>query len=155
MSGKVIIDTNLLCLLTVGRIGEAWIAKHRRLQAYSISDYELLAHVLSGFTEWVTTPHIVAETSNLLRQTATPLAVWASVSLAELIAETDERTVPAVKVVSRSEYSRLGVTDSAILTLLEEGCSLLSVDLDLYLASVTAGYSAINFNHLREDASFS
>ncbi|GGA40150.1 PIN domain-containing protein [Sphingomonas psychrolutea] len=152
MSHRVIIDTNLLCLLAVGRVGVDWIARHKRLQAYNALDYELLAQVLGGFTHWVTTPHILAETSNLIRQTSNPLASLASVSLAELILQSDELAVSGVTVVKIPEYVRLGVTDAAILALLADGCSLVSVDFDLYIASVAAGHSAINFNHLREDA---
>lgn len=92
MRNKVILDTNLLCLLTVGLLGEQWIARHRRLQAYSAADFLLLTRALSNFSEVATTPHILAETSNLLRQTNEPLATSAGLSLAALIRATDEQS---------------------------------------------------------------
>lgn len=59
---------------------------------------------------------------------------------------------PAISLVQRPEYTRLGLTDSGALELLDKESLLISADLDLYLASEAAGLPAINFNHLRDGA---
>jgi len=149
---RLLVDTNILCLLAVGRLGREQIAKHRRLRAYTAADFDLLLRAISHFSAIVTTPHVLAEASNLLRQTPEPLATTATLSLAELLAGVDERMTPAISLVQRGEYPRLGLADSAILDALDEDCRLISADLDLYLASEAAGFPAINFNHLRDGA---
>ena len=152
MNRSLILDTQLLCLFAVGRLKPDWIEKHRRLQAYTSFDFALLVRVLSSFSRLIATPHILTETSNLLRQTPEPLASLAALSLAEFIALADEESVPGVEIVRRPEYIRLGIADGAILSLLADGNTLLSADLDLYLAGAAAGYSVYNFNHLRDGA---
>lgn len=149
---RLLIDTNILCLLAVGRLGREQISRHKRLRAYSAADFDLLLDVMSRFSGIVTTPHVLAESSNLLSQSQEPLATAARRSLAELTATLDERMIPAVLVVQRPEYGRLGLTDSGILDLLDKDCLLISADLGLYLASEAAGFPAINFNHLRDGA---
>jgi hypothetical protein len=51
----------------------------------------------------------------------------------------------------RDEFIRLGLTDSVLLELGRSGATLLTVDLDLYLAALDAGLNVINYNHLKEN----
>jgi len=62
----------------------------------------------------------------------------------------EERPVPSAGVVRLPEFARLGLTDSTILYLSEEGVAVLTDDLPLYLALQSRGVEVINFNHLRE-----
>jgi len=49
-----------------------------------------------------------------------------------------------------SEYDQLGLTDAVLLTLSENKCTILTVDLDLYLAALRKRLTAINYNHVRD-----
>ncbi len=102
----------------------------------------------------VSTPHILAETSNLLRQCTEPLKGQLSVAFAALVAVLSEDQMAARQVVNSRYFRRLGLTDAALLELGRSELALLTDDLDLYLAAANAGLSCQNFSHLREiDAS--
>jgi hypothetical protein len=74
MSRSVLLDTNLLVLLIVGSTSEAHVAKHKRTRSYDVQSFRLLRDTLRwNFTALVTTPHVLAETSALVRQCAEPL----------------------------------------------------------------------------------
>jgi hypothetical protein len=149
---NVILDTNLLLLLFVGTTSRNYIAKHRRLTAYTVADFDLLLSILSGFGHVVTTPGILAETSNFVRNIAEPAAsqiglIFRAFFSPPIIAQ--ESFLPATIVVQAEEFIRLGITDAAILLLLDDTRVLLTADLDLYLAALRNGKNAENFNYLR------
>ena len=51
---------------------------------------------------------------------------------------------------SRSEFNRIGLTDSALLEVVSEETPLITVDIELYLAALQRGRnSALNFTHIR------
>lgn len=145
---RILLDSGLLVLLTVGALSRELIVSHKRLRAYAISDYELLLAVLNGFQALATCPHVLTEASNLLRQD--PRSQALSRGLQALMARLTEQSVPSTSAMERREYPRLGLTDSVLLTLANAETTLLTSDLDLYLAASSAGYDAVNFNHLRE-----
>lgn len=67
----VIIDTQVLLLLLIGDFDQSLIGKCNTLSDYDIEDYKKLKQILSYFKsrKIVITPHILAEISNLSRQT--------------------------------------------------------------------------------------
>ena len=56
---------------------------------------------------------------------------------------------PSKQLVKRSEFGRLGLTDSAWLAVLDDAATLVTVDLDLYLEAQRQGKQAVNFHHVR------
>ncbi len=150
MSKQLTIDTNLLVLLIVGLTSTAFIERHKRTRIYTKEDFELLSEMLSGVSSLVVTPHVLSETSNLLRQYSEPGKSLISAVMQRLIDTSIETFVPSSVAASRAEYFRLGLTDAAMIELQSSGIALLTDDLDLYVASVTAGFEAINFSHARD-----
>lgn len=149
-----IIDANLLLLAVVGKASRDYIHRHKRLQGYSLSDYDRLCDLLFKATRIVVTPNILTEVSNLARQIGEPARTKVSQSLRNFIqmaTVVDERYVQSVDATCRKEFLRLGLTDSALLSLAADSTMLLTADLHLYLAATAAGYRATNFNHLRTD----
>ena len=144
----ILLDANLMVLLVVGRVSRAEIARHKCLRAYSAKNYDLLAGIVSNASRLVICPNVVTEASNLVRQTHDALARRCSEALAAIVRLADERYVDSKTAVERAEYARLGVTDAVLLTLLIEGPTLFTADLDLFLAAQWAGFPAQNFNHL-------
>ena len=45
----VFIDSSLLVLLVVGRVGRGLITKHRRLREYTADDYDILVKLLRAY----------------------------------------------------------------------------------------------------------
>ena len=72
MTGVVVVDANLTVLLVVGSASKDYIATHRRLQDYTVDDFEMLGVLIAQFSEIVLLPHILAEVSSLARQIKNP-----------------------------------------------------------------------------------
>ena len=66
------------------------------------------------------------------------------------IQQTQEIFVESKEASSRQEFLRVGLTDAGLLEVAKADVAILSVDLELCIAAETAGYSAINLNHIRD-----
>jgi hypothetical protein len=147
---NALIDTNLLCLLVVGSVGKNLIKGHKRLRVFTELDFDHLVKVLSLFPNIITTPHILTETSNLLRHSAEPLRSAVSQALGRFVEGVEESGVAALEVVNHPQYSRLGITDCVLMIAAESGAVIISDDLDLCLAASGAGSMVINYNYFRD-----
>ncbi len=147
----IIVDTNLLLLWIVGLASADYIRKHKRLRAYTDEDFALLLNILSRARKIILTPNTLTETSNLAGYIAEPARTEIYSVLAALIkaVETEEYFIPSERAAARPEFTRLGLTDSALLELIDETHTLLTADVDLYLAALYRGLNAENFNHYR------
>lgn len=61
----LLIDTNILLVLLVGRTNRHRIPECKRTQSYTADEYELLERLVSQFKTVITTPHLLTEVSNL------------------------------------------------------------------------------------------
>lgn len=149
----VILDANLLVLLVVGLTAREYIAKHKRLQAYTVADFDLLTRQISGFTKVVVTPNTLTEASNLAAQIREPArsAILETFRRFLQLPTSDEQYIESRKASAEEMFIRLGLTDSVLLDVSSATATvLLTADLDLYLAAKSAGREALNFHHLRE-----
>lgn len=153
MSGaSLILDSSLLVLFVVGTTDRSLIERHKRLKAFSVEDFDLLCEVIALAPEVVVTPNTLTETSNLLRQIDEPARSRIQDTFRRLILVTGEEYVASRSAVAANEFTRLGLTDVALLEVSQETRALLTTDLNLYLAALQRGFSAVNFNHLRLQA---
>jgi hypothetical protein len=151
MDRIVLIDSELLVLFVVGLTNRKYISKHGRLRAYTEADFDLLVRTLELMDEIVFTPHTLAEASNHLEQKiAEPLRSEIMTRFRTLMGNVREMTVTSKAASGRAEFLRLGLTDSVVLAVGGANVSILTADLDLYLAAAKASYQAINFNHIRD-----
>lgn len=146
----LLVDTNLLVLLVVGLASKELIEKHRRLREYSLDDFDLLAQIVRGHSHLITTPNIWTEVSNLARQTSEPARSKIALVMRQLMAKSNESYVRSIGASKAVEFARLGLADCAILEVEPASVAILTSDLDLYLAAITRGREATNFNHVRE-----
>lgn len=148
----VAVDSNLMLLLVVGLASRDFIAKHKRLQAFTADDFDLLLSELAVASEVLVTPNVLTETSNLIDHIADPARTQVYERFRDLLstATAIETHVPSLDAVHRSELPRLGLSDCALLELAARGIPLVTVDLHLYLAAAAKGYKALNFNHMRD-----
>ena len=147
----VFIDSSLLVLLVVGRVGLSLITKHRRLRDYTHEDYDVLASWLGLVDRVLVIPNVLTETSNLLSQHADPERARFFKMLRFLIQETEEIMVASVEASGNDVFERLGLTDAALLQVITREAPLMTVDFDLYIAAQKKEPgAAINFNHLRQ-----
>jgi hypothetical protein len=150
MKGPIVIDTNLLVLLVVGLTNISYIEKHKRLSSFDKVDFSIATNLIDNFSNFVFTPNVISETSNLIRYLNSPIKEQVSDMFSTMICRSPEIYIESCRASRRPEYRRLGVTDSVLLELLEQGGTLFTDDLDLFLAAQSAGFEAINYNHLRE-----
>ena len=144
-------DANLLTLLIAGRVNRTLIAKHRRLSGYTPEDYDILVNFLSGARRVYVTPNALTEASNLLRQHADPERSQLMAALREVIFRSEEIIVKSADASRNKAFTRLGLADAALLELLAtRETTLITVDLDLYLAALDNGSNALNFTYLLE-----
>ena len=147
----IIIDTNLLVLLVVGSTSLDFIASHKRTTEYDIDAFRVLEIILEGTTSFIANASTLAETSNFIREFREPGRSAVVATFDSYIKQAAETSINAVTAISRPEYRVLGFTDAIILEMQKAGsAALITDDLDLYVASVTAGYEAYNFSHIRE-----
>ncbi len=142
------IDANLLVLFVVGSVDRELIRKHRRLQRFSIKDYDRLIDAIDAVAKVYVTPNTLTETSNLLAQHRDPERSRFFDRLRFIIDKSEEIVVASTNASHRTEFKRLGLTDSVLLEVVSGETPLLTVDLDLYLAALEKDpASAVNFTH--------
>lgn len=145
--GRLLLDSNLLLVLAIGRIDPHRLGQSPRVKAYSAADYQMLQDYSAIFPLRVTTPHILAEVSNhldnidtrLLRALNAALIDWSPVR---------ESWTPATTLVARGEYSSLGLTDSAILQAARPRTLVLTADRELWGALKKGQLSAIHYEDI-------
>lgn len=145
------VDTNLLVLFVVGQVDPNLISKHRRLEDYSIEDYELLIDLIDQVDALYVTPNTLTETSNLLRQHQDPEKALLVQGFSDIIHRSNEITIASATVATDRSFLDLGLTDAVLCEAVSEDIPLLTVDLDLYLELLVRGGEnlAINFTNLR------
>ncbi len=66
MPKLVALDANLILLLVVGIADSKYIDVHKRLRAYTSSDFQMLKSVVASYEELVGLPNSLSETSNII-----------------------------------------------------------------------------------------
>lgn len=146
---RVLIDTNLLVLLIVGSACEDYIAVHRRTRAYTADDFVLLQLLAESATVFVTTPHVLAETSNLIRHFDEARLAGILDAFRDFVGTAAEIFIPSAAALASEHAPRLGLNDVTVLNAQDVDVTLITDDLDLYLTSAMAGRKVINFTHER------
>lgn len=146
----VLIDTNLMLLLVIGRYDPERIGTFKRTSVYTKFDLELVHRLVRPFRRRLTTPFLATEVDNLARQ----LPEREHGGLASAIHDTFDGLVEVTKGSSelmRSPlFPRLGLTDTMTVAVsLEIECLVLTDDYPLANRLETMRRGVININHLR------
>lgn len=149
-ASPLIIDSNLLVLFVVGTASRDYIAKHKRLNEFTETDYDILRRAIMQAPSVLVTPNTLTETSNLAAYIGEPARSHILGVLGQLVEACEERYLSSATAVRRPEFLRLGLTDAALLEAASGEAALLTTDLSLYLAALGKGAQAFNFNHLRD-----
>jgi predicted nucleic acid-binding protein len=149
---RIIIDTNALVLLIAGLSGKNNIERHTALCDYPKQSYDLLLKILSGYAEWIVTPGILAETSNLLtkdrRTSKATMPIFRSLLINDVTQMHDcisEIHMPSKNAAVRSEFYFLALVDSGILELIDQNTALITSDFNLFIHANAQNQNCINF----------
>ncbi len=145
----LLLDTNLLLLLAVGRCDYRLIPRFRRTSIFTVEDYALLEEIVAEYRGLVTTPNVLTEVSNLAGQLGEPARRAVFERLRDDIKTMDERRVLSREAVDADPFVRFGLTDTVIGVLASADLLVLSTDLPLTNRLLQAALPAVNFNHLR------
>ena len=151
-SGKagLLVDTNLLVLFAVGSVNRRRIEVFKRTRQYTIGDFELLLRVLGNRSSLYTVAHVLAEVSNLTDLPGLERHLVREI-LKQTISLLTEAEIASARAADEPVYPRLGLVDAAIAAVAREHkCTVLTDDLDLYLALQRDQIEVINFTHMRE-----
>ena len=149
---SLLVDTNILLLFLVGSLDPALIARHKRVNQFTVEDFHLLDGLLRRFEMILTTPNVLTEANNLARQIGGAAKEQLAALLGALLQKGafEEHVAESREASQIAEFRRLGLTDAGILHLTRKEWTVLTDDLPLYLALQVRGLQAINFHHLRE-----
>lgn len=143
----VLIDTNLLLVLLIGRQRPEAVERFARTKGhYRAEDFAFLDQFVRRFSRIITAPHILTEVSNLLpngnlREFRDRLR-----QEAELY---EELQCEARRTVLDTAFHRFGLTDTVIALLACGQLLVLTDDFPLYGLLAKRGVDVINFNHVR------
>ena len=135
----VFVDTNCLVLLIVGYVDPERLGRGRLTSNFTRDHFFQLSAFLEKQTIMVT-PHILAETSNLLDKNDRCMA-----RLRGLVTTVEERWVDGKTVVGQPHFFHVGVTDAALLELATETKPVLTADKRLWLLAMRKVKRAILF----------
>lgn len=148
--GGVLLDTNVLLLLLVGRTDPDLINRCGRVRGYSADDYETLCELLRSARSLAVTPHILAETWNLGENALNGKhRDGFRDAFLEYVKVSREAWVNAAMLVAQRYFYSLGITDSAIVRIKRRRPVVVTDDGPLARQLETLRLPVVNFTHLR------
>lgn len=146
---KILLDTNLLLLKAAGATDIEIVGRHKRLYQFTPDDWSVLDRVTARASMIYTTPHILAEASNLLAQTQNPDRDAVMSRLADEIYMLEEVYEEASLLAKHEIFGKFGMTDAAIASLAKRGIPVITDDFPIAGWLESRGAVAVNFNNLR------
>jgi rRNA-processing protein FCF1 len=148
----VILDSNLLLLLLVGRYVPQAIGDFKLLtnQGFTVTDFEQLRQLVSAFSKIIITPHIMTEVSNQCGQYKRRSRLDLMAGIAELISQCAEEFRSSKELVVRADFPAFGLTDTAISAVTPGSYLVLTKDFALASHLSKLGVDALNFTQFRD-----
>jgi len=151
-SKGILIDTNLLLLLFIGRVSTEFIQQFKRTATYTPADYQMLLRLIDQFENVVVTPNVLTEVSNLSNGlNGARLRDFYSV-FKESLSILSEEFVASAAVASQPGFKIYGLADIGINPIAKSKYLVLTDDLRFADFAGRNGVDVINFNHLRRAA---
>jgi len=144
----IIVDTNLLLLALIG--GTPSVVEFKRTRGYTNEDYRLLLPMIDQFERLVSTPHILAEVSNLTNGLYGSKLHDFYATLKNSLSTIIEIHSPALDISRDYELSPYGLTDVGIIALAKDNYLVLTDDLRVAGFAHQHCVDVVNFNHIRE-----
>jgi hypothetical protein len=147
-NAAVALDTNILLLWLVAETDSSLLQTFKRVQIFDEQDIPLLQDILRPFSTLVTTPHVLAETSNFIQQAPSHRRSDLAETLRRYVDNYNERYEAARSLSTRAEFMWLGLSDTGLSSLSTE-LTIVTADTRLTGEIESLGGSVINFNRAR------
>lgn len=145
----ILIDTNVLLLYFVGSFARDIIPTFKRTRQFTVEDYQMLLRLIGQFRKRMTTPNILTEVSNLSGQLDESIHPAYFQKFAEHLTLLEEHYIESHKVTTHPHFTKLGLTDAGIFTVVRGKYLVLTDDFRLSQSLQKEGIACINFNHIR------
>jgi hypothetical protein len=149
----ILIDTNLLLVFLMALWNEKVTLDFKRTQGYTADELTYLKLIVGEFQQWIVTPSVLAEVSNLAGQLPHDKRNSFFAFLSKVLANGPfvERFTELPKVVDDGScFARLGFTDASIERLGASGIPVLTDDAVLYVRLQQQSIESFNFHHVRD-----
>lgn len=145
----VFVDTNLMVVLVLGSYDPNCLERHKRTRfVYEPAHFRLLLSLLSRFERKLTTPNILTEVDNLVRQISEAEQAAIALHFQRLVKEMFEIYQESSAHLGGEFHKKVGLTD-AILIELAKNHLIVTADFRLANRIEAMGRNVINFNHIR------
>jgi len=145
----LLIDTNILLLLLVGLHDRSMIEEYKRTKQFTQDDFDVLTRICGMFRKLITTPSVLAETSNLARPLFEIDSGNFPAVFQRFVSTACEETVKAVEVVGDDLFRKTGFTDTSVKMICSSQFLILTDDFRLSGHLTKQNIDFVNFNHLR------
>lgn len=141
----IFVDTNILIVYLVGTVNPKLIARFNRSEKHNFdeNDFILISKFIEFFEIKITSPHVLAEVSNLLDRDED-----FCLGLKTYIESCEERFVDSQELASSKSFSRLGLADSSIVEISRNNHLVFTEDGELFGYLNNQGIDVINFEWL-------
>jgi hypothetical protein len=141
-------DTNILLLQIVAETDLSLLETFKRVRNFDSQDVDLLTVVLKPFQALITTPHVLAETSNFIDQAPQYRRTELVRAFERFIQKNDEHYEEARLLAKREQFPDLGLADMGLCSL-GGRCTVITNDFQLSGKIEAMGGSVINFQQVR------
>lgn len=124
----ILIDTNALIILILGRINPKLINSHRRTSIYDEQDYYNLVNFINDPSKILTLPNILTEVDNLLNSDLGNNHYRYVQVFLDFLRHSSEKYFETKRIFESQQFMTLGLTDSAILEVAKDCEYLITAD---------------------------
>ncbi|MCE7698481.1 MAG: hypothetical protein K8E24_006455 [Methanobacterium paludis] len=149
----VLVDTNLLLLLLIGTIDKKYIEIFKRTSKFTENDFDLLVEILKHYDKIITTPNILTETDNFIKNIKNPKYKYqARLKISNWIMGgfIKEELIETKDLCNEDCFFIFGLADAVITTVSGEKIGVLTKDKRLYDDLKDRGVPSINFKDYME-----
>lgn len=145
----LLVDANLLLVYLLGELDPREIPKFKRTSGFSASEFLLVKAIVDFFPTVITTPGVLTEVSNLAGQLTGQRRREFYSRFADRIQTLKEDHIPSRETARSELFSKLGLTDAAIILVCKDKYLAFTADLLLARFMETNRLDVINFNDIR------
>jgi len=148
MTRLLLLDTNLLLFFLVAQVDLSIVRSFKRVSQFRASDLQPLRDMVEAFSSLTTTPHVLAEVSNFVDQAPVQWRSQLIEALRSFAEDHQERYESSAQLMSREEFRKLALTDTALLSLSRE-MVVATLDYRLHGQILAWGGQTIHFDDVR------
>ena len=143
-SKGVLTDTNILVLYIIGSFDRSLIRKLKVTSQFSEDDFLRVARFIDYFNVKVTTPHVLTETSNLLKDRKDLHNV-----LKYYIENSEEENLDSKQLSQTGMFLGFGLADTAISETAKDSYLIVTNENNLFGYLQNQGFDVVNLEQIR------